>query len=82
MKLAGWFAHCSGILFGRSHANKSVEGYDERDVYKEIAEELGIPVVYDIDCGHMPPQITWVNGAVADIEVRNGKATIIQIFER
>ncbi|MBD7968572.1 S66 family peptidase [Paenibacillus gallinarum] len=81
MKLAGWFAHCSGILFGRSHANKSVEGYDERDVYKEIAEELGIPVVYDIDCGHMPPQITLVNGAVAEIEVRNGKAAIIQIFE-
>lgn len=82
MKLAGWFAHCSGILFGRSHANKPVEGYDVLDVYEEIAEELGIPIVYDIDCGHMPPQITLVNGAVAEVQVRNGKATIIQIFER
>jgi muramoyltetrapeptide carboxypeptidase LdcA involved in peptidoglycan recycling len=81
MKLAGWFDNRSGILFGRSDANKPIDGYEALDVYRELAEELGVSIVYDIDCGHVPPQMTFVNGAVAEIEVTNGKATVTQSFE-
>lgn len=81
MKLAGWFGHCSGILFGRSGVNKPVEGYEAIDVYRELEEELGVPIVYDIDCGHVPPQMTFVNGTVAEVQVANGQATVLQIFE-
>lgn len=81
MKLAGWFGHCSGILFGRSDANKPHDGYEVLDVYQELAEELGVPIIYDIDCGHVPPQMTFVNGAVAEFEVTNGKTTVMQFFE-
>jgi len=80
MKMAGWFDHCSGIMFGRSEANHVVEGYTVLDMYGELAEELGIPIVYDIDCGHVPPQITLVNGAFAEVEVENGKGFIRQRF--
>ena len=58
MKLAGWFTNCSGIMFGRSQANTAVEKYTVEDVYKELAMELQVPIIYDIDCGHVPPQIT------------------------
>lgn len=81
MKLAGWFENCSGILFGRSSANQSVENYMIEDVYNELSEELGIPVVFDIDCGHEPPQITFINGAYAEIEVDEGKGKVIQYFK-
>ncbi|MEF3305596.1 S66 family peptidase [Paenibacillus sp. GYB003] len=81
MKLAGWFNHCSGILFGRSDANKPVGGYEACDIYREMEEELGVPIVYDIDCGHVPPQMTFVNGAVAEAKVTNGKAVVMQVFE-
>ncbi|TMV48752.1 LD-carboxypeptidase [Paenibacillus mesophilus] len=81
MKMAGWFSNCSGILFGRSDANKPVDGYVALDVYQELEEELGVPIVYDIDCGHVPPQMTFVNGAVAEVKVTNGKATVVQFFE-
>lgn len=80
MKLAGWFANCSGILFGRSPANGPVENYTIEDVYKEIAEDLQVPVAYDIDCGHVPPQVTLINGAYAEVEVANGKGRILQRF--
>ncbi|WP_422661282.1 S66 family peptidase [Paenibacillus sp. EC2-1] len=80
MKLAGWFDHCSGILFGRSDANTPINGYEVLDVYRELAEEIEVPIVYDIDCGHVPPQMTFVNGAEAIVEVNNGKATVIQSF--
>ncbi|MGG1662473.1 S66 family peptidase [Brevibacillus sp. NRS-1366] len=80
MKLAGWFDHCSGIMFGRSPANTPVDGYTARDVYYELAGELQVPIVCDIDCGHVPPQMTFINGAYAEIEVADGKGLVTQHF--
>ncbi|MBV7506688.1 LD-carboxypeptidase [Bacillus sp. sid0103] len=80
MKLAGWFENCSGLLFGRSDANKPVENYTVEDVYRDLADELEIPVIYDIDCGHLPPQITFINGAYAEVKVFEGKGTVLQFF--
>lgn len=80
MKLAGWFDNCSGILFGRSPANQSIEDYHVIDVYMDLAEELGIPIGYDIDCGHLPPQITFVNGAYAEVRIYNSAGMVTQRF--
>ncbi|NIK75249.1 muramoyltetrapeptide carboxypeptidase LdcA involved in peptidoglycan recycling [Paenibacillus castaneae] len=80
MKLAGWFEHCSGIMFGRSSANHPVDDYTVEDVYKELSDELQIPIIYDIDCGHVPPQITFINGAYAEIEVEEGRGKVLQYF--
>ncbi|TXC91483.1 LD-carboxypeptidase [Metabacillus litoralis] len=80
LKLAGWFKNCSGIMFGRSAANHPVNQYDVTDVYQELAHELQVPIIYDIDCGHVPPQVTLINGALANIEVQDGKGTIVQFF--
>jgi len=81
MKLAGWFDNCSGLLFGRSGANQPVENYTAEDIYNELYEELRVPIVYDIDCGHVPPQITFINGAYAEIEVEDGNGSVKQIFK-
>lgn len=81
MRLAGWFDHTSGILFGRSASHKDTGGYNAEEVYQELADELGVPVVYDIDCGHLPPQITFVNGAYGEIQVKNGKGKVVQTFK-
>ncbi|MEJ8305080.1 S66 peptidase family protein [Saccharibacillus sacchari] len=83
MKLAGWFENCSGLMFGRSPANTPVDGYTAEDVYRDMSEELGVPVLYDIDCGHMPPQLTLINGAMAQVEFseEKGRASVLQIFK-
>lgn len=81
MKLAGWFEDCTGIMFGRSSANTTVTNYTVEDVYNELAKELQIPILYDIDCGHVPPQITFVNGAYAEVESENGQGTVLQTFK-
>ncbi|MFC5530943.1 S66 family peptidase [Cohnella yongneupensis] len=80
MRLAGWFDNCAGILFGRSGANRPVDDYTVEDVYEDLYEEVRIPIVYDIDCGHVPPQITFVNGAYVEIEAREGKGIVKQTF--
>jgi len=82
MKLAGWFEQCSGIMFGRSDANTPVNNYTVEDVYKELSDELGIPIIYDVDCGHLPPQITFINGAYAEVEVEEGKGIVLQYFNQ
>lgn len=81
MKLAGWFENCSGIMFGRSSANRPVDNYTALDVYQELAEELGLPIIYDMDFGHVPPQITLINGAYAEVETADGKGSIKQTFK-
>ena len=80
MKLSGWFTHCAGIMFGRSSANTPVGEYRIEDVYQELFEELQVPIIYDIDCGHVPPQMTLVNGAYAEVKVQDGKGTVLQHF--
>ncbi|KIL49064.1 S66 family peptidase [Jeotgalibacillus campisalis] len=81
MKLAGWFNECAGIMFGRSAANGPVDNYEVKDVYLALAEELGIPIVYDIDCGHQPPQMTFINGAVAEVTAGKGTGKVKQSFK-
>ena len=81
MKLAGWFEDCSGIMFGRSPADPAVTNYTVEDVYKELFKELQIPILYDIDCGHVPPQMTFINGAFAEVESDNGQGTVLQTFK-
>lgn len=81
MKLAGWFDSISGILFGRSDANLPQDGYTVEELYQDLEKELGVPIVYDVDCGHVPPQITWINGARATVEIKDGKATVCQLFK-
>lgn len=81
MKYSGWFDNCAGILFGRSPMNDDQADYSYLHVYQELAQDLGIPILYDIDCGHLPPQITFINGAWATVTYENGKATVTQDFK-
>lgn len=80
MKYAGWFDDCAGIAFGRSAANEPVEGYTVEKMYQDLSDDLNLPIVFDIDLGHVPPQITFINGAYAEIQVSNGKGTVTQEF--
>lgn len=76
MKYAGWFNHISGIVFGRSPANQEISGYTVEKMYEDLSDELGVPIAYDIDLGHIPPQITFVNGAYTTIDVADGKGKV------
>lgn len=80
MKYAGWFDNCSGLVFGRSEANDAVQGYTAEMVYQELAEQLKIPIVYDADIGHQPPQVILVNGAHAIFHIDDGKGRVVQEF--
>lgn len=80
LKMKGWFSNISGILFGRNAAEKVTDpaylSYEE--VLHKIFSGLDIPVIYDADIGHIPPQLSLVNGALAEVAFEEGKALIVQ----
>ena len=77
---AGWFDKTSGIIFGRTSAGASEDGFTDVDAMERLAELTGVPIVFDADIGHVPPQMTFVNGALAEINVADGKATLTMEF--
>jgi muramoyltetrapeptide carboxypeptidase len=66
LKLAGWFNAANAILIGRTAA-EAVEGFTQRDALVDALGDLDIPILYDLDIGHLPPQLMLVNGALATL---------------
>jgi muramoyltetrapeptide carboxypeptidase LdcA involved in peptidoglycan recycling len=73
MHQSGWFDNAAGLLFGRTPAGQEVGGFTTLDALERLAEETNLPIIYNADIGHVPPQMTFVNGAYAEIKVANGK---------
>lgn len=77
LKMAGWFQHAKGILIGRTAA-PNFRDFTQRDALLDAFADLNIPVIYDLDIGHLPPQLILINGAVATIKIGSGRNTIEQ----
>ena len=78
MKESGFFNNCNGILYGRTEGYSDTGDFTKVDAFERISKELKIPIIYDADIGHLPPQITLFNGAHAEIKTYGGKGEIIQ----
>ncbi|MBM7601065.1 muramoyltetrapeptide carboxypeptidase LdcA involved in peptidoglycan recycling [Virgibacillus halotolerans] len=66
MKFNGWFKNTNGILLGRASGYAPTKDFTLEDALIEVFGDE-IPVIYDVDIGHMPPQNILVNGAVGQI---------------
>lgn len=76
MKQNQWFEMCNGILVGRAGIYEDLGDFTLQDALQEVFIDLNIPVFYDVDIGHMPPQLTLINGAMAEIEIDHGKGIL------
>jgi muramoyltetrapeptide carboxypeptidase len=80
MRLAGWFQDVDGIIFGRSPAPDPID--PEKMKYLEavslVLGDLKIPVLLDADIGHVPPQMTLINGALAEVKFDGVHARVSQ----
>ncbi|MCD8511701.1 MAG: LD-carboxypeptidase [Bacillus sp. (in: Bacteria)] len=78
MKTCGWFTNCNGFLFGRPDGYKDVEDFNYIDALRKVFSPVNIPVIYDVDIGHLPPQLTIINGSFGMISYKKGKGTLTQ----
>lgn len=80
MNQAGWFQHTNGILIGRPAGYTPIKNFELQDALQAVFGEQQIPVIYDVDIGHIPPQLTLVNGAIAHVQSAEGSGTVHQTF--
>lgn len=77
MRLSGWFDTASAILIGRTRAPDS-PGFSQRDAVRSALDGLDLPVILDVDCGHVPPHLALVNGALATLTVTATTTSLAQ----
>lgn len=69
LRWAGWLDGLQGLLLGRSAApdHGGPEQLSYRGALEAALADLHCPVLVDVDIGHVPPQLTLVNGALAEV---------------
>lgn len=77
MKNAGWFSHVKGFLIGRPLSfGQNMMGLDQYHAVCDLLEELDVPVIMDVDLGHLPPMMPIVCGSYAKVEVSGNDMSI------
>jgi muramoyltetrapeptide carboxypeptidase LdcA involved in peptidoglycan recycling len=77
MRLAGWFDHAGAVLVGRTGAPDAPH-LTQHEAVLDALGDLGLPIVADVDFGHVPPQATLVNGAQATLTWSPDGASLTQ----
>ena len=80
MQFRGVFSHINGLILGRN-VREDPQHEDELtylDVLNEHLANKNIPVMYDVDIGHVPPNLTLINGSVAEMKLVGQRGSIKQ----
>lgn len=78
MEHAGWLRHCSGFLIGRPRIGMDVEefGIDHYQAAYEMLKTYQVPVLMDVDIGHLPPMMPLICGSMAQVHVDDNAYTV------
>jgi muramoyltetrapeptide carboxypeptidase LdcA involved in peptidoglycan recycling len=77
LRLAGWFDHANAILIGRTNAPDNPK-LTQREAVLDALQRLNIPIVFDLEIGHVPPHLPLINGAHATVTIDNNTHEIMQ----
>ena len=73
----GYFKYAKGVIFGRFGVNVTCYDYDVKTCLQDSAlGNLNIPIIYDADISHKSPCMPIINGAIATVNVKDGKGSI------
>lgn len=80
MEHAGWFRYCKGFLIGRPRIGMDVEefGIDQYRAVCEMLYRYQVPVLMDLDIGHLPPAMPLICGSMAKV-VSDGSAYRVEM---
>jgi len=62
MRMAGFFNNATAVLVGRTGAPNS-ETLTQEEAVLDALSTLDIPIIGDVECGHVPPHLPIINGA-------------------
>ncbi len=76
MEQAGWFRHVRGFLFGRALNGQPMMGLDVYQAVLAVAEKYDVPVILDLDIGHLSPMMPLAVGSVATVRLRGNRVRV------
>lgn len=78
----GWFKHVKGFLFGRPMMYDAPGyGFDRYTAVTSILDKYNVPILMDLDIGHLPPAMSIISGACADVKAEGNAVEISYRFE-
>ncbi len=73
---ADWFRHVKGFLIGRPRNGEPVMGLDAYEAVLSMLGKYNVPIIFDVDIGHMAPMMPLVVGSMAKVNI---KGNILQV---
>lgn len=80
MRLAGFFDAANAVLVGRTFA-PDAGSLTQHEAVLDALGSLGVPVIADIECGHVPPHLPLVNGARGRFVLTATRNELTQVLE-
>lgn len=80
MRLAGFFDEANAIIVGRT----SAPGADSLTQHQAVLDALGpvnVPIIADVECGHVPPYLPIVNGARGRVVHTSTRSELTQTLD-
>ena len=79
LREAGWFETAKGFLIGRPYIyGEEVMGLDQYRAVTDMLEGFNVPILMDLDIGHLPPMMPLVEGSLAKVK-RKGNTIEIRM---
>lgn len=77
MRLAGFFDRANAVLVGRTRA-PDASSMTQHEAVLDALSVLDVPIVADIECGHVVPYMPLVNGALARLVCSDTENSLTQ----
>ena len=79
LRLAGWFEHARAVMIGRTNAPDNPK-LTQREAVLDALGRLNVPIVFDVEIGHVPPHLPLVNGALATLTFDKDIREVVQQY--
>ena len=76
LREAGWFRYAKGFLIGRPANGETMMNLDHLQAVLGMVGSLNVPVIMDVDLGHLPPMMPLVEGSLAAVTVEGNELSI------
>ena len=82
LKHRGVFRDIAGLLMGRNAGPaKDHAGFSDLDALNTALADAPFPVLFDLDIGHRPPNLTLINGARARVWLEGTTGGVEQVLD-